>query len=862
MSIEQQVNINVTTTGLDKTSEDLTQATIKTKEFNQNLVQTSQQTDLSSRAFMKFFMGATQAAAGVSILFGSTSKEAAALTRQLNQAILIVYAFGGAMKVFETAPKLFGAIINTFEKISAAIKTANVAAIENTTTEVANSAAATEAAAAQTEYGAAVMAGIPAKLNASIAAVDYTIKLNAEAIAVSEAAEAQHELNYGLFEAQISEELAAGASAARLEELGLEADMEWVASDAAEEHTAALELEADALVAQRAELVALLPEQAGVTAGLSAMIMKAGIYVAAAAAVAYIIYQIYDSFTSAEKSAKSYEKALDGTVAKDEKLRSSLNESIESIGKLNIEWEVMSGAMTESEGKIAELQLDYSDKLAIMKQDTDKKIDDILDKYNTFWSKIKNVFSSGAADLKKSLTEQYDITSDDSKKQIKLAEETRDKVYNAWYEGIQKRIKSLEEYLAKTDKDTEDAAKTALENYKKYLNEEEELNKARIENRHAADLNTFDEEKELQENTLKYLKLQYATGIIDYTEYQTKVLSLNTETIKTTEKDLEELSDKITNTHKKLLVGPTEMTKYTSDFTDSIKGMWSKAEEKINDYQDTLKRLLADPKSSPDEIANAIKDIVSQEEIVNNLTKEYNYALETTKEKVKDWLSEINNIGQTIENISTQSYNNAQTASDNYYNREYKNLETLHNAKRMTDAQYQKEKTALDVKNAEAQKQLHIKQAQDDKASKAFGIIMATAEAEMQGYAQLGPIGGAIAAAITAAIGAVELGLVMSQPLPTFAKGGLVKMGTGGVVPTDTGTDTVPAMLTPGEFVMNKKTTQQFLPELYNMNNGQGNLAKEIGAEIANNLIVVNNVQQTSTLQDRIVRVRNRAFLK
>ena len=55
---------------------------------------------------------------------------------------------------------------------------------------------------------------------------------------------------------------------------------------------------------------------------------------------------------------------------------------------------------------------------------------------------------------------------------------------------------------------------------------------------------------------------------------------------------------------------------------------------------------------------------------------------------------------------------------------------------------------------------------------------------------------------------------------PGFANGGVVYAAGGQQIFQPKGTDTVPAMLTPGEFVVNKKSTQANLPLLKNINNG------------------------------------------
>jgi hypothetical protein len=55
------------------------------------------------------------------------------------------------------------------------------------------------------------------------------------------------------------------------------------------------------------------------------------------------------------------------------------------------------------------------------------------------------------------------------------------------------------------------------------------------------------------------------------------------------------------------------------------------------------------------------------------------------------------------------------------------------------------------------------------------------------------------------------------------AKGGLIYRADGGAAPVNwspKGTDTVPAMLTPGEFVINRDSTQRYLPILEAINNG------------------------------------------
>ena len=70
----------------------------------------------------------------------------------------------------------------------------------------------------------------------------------------------------------------------------------------------------------------------------------------------------------------------------------------------------------------------------------------------------------------------------------------------------------------------------------------------------------------------------------------------------------------------------------------------------------------------------------------------------------------------------------------------------------------------------------------------------------------------------------------------TRAKGGLIYRAVGGPAPvnwTPRGTDSVPAMLTPGEYVINRSSTQKYLPILEAINNGnssQGAIAAAVQA--------------------------------
>lgn len=126
----------------------------------------------------------------------------------------------------------------------------------------------------------------------------------------------------------------------------------------------------------------------------------------------------------------------------------------------------------------------------------------------------------------------------------------------------------------------------------------------------------------------------------------------------------------------------------------------------------------------------------------------------------------------------------------------------------------QEKKLILEKENAEKQSQLRIneeKRKQDiaDRIQKSFQIAIATARNVAD---QPGPYGSLIPFWI--ALGAAQLGIVISKPLPKYAKGTLNVAGRSG------SGDSVHAMLTPGESVLPVDTTRAYHPTIKAVYNG------------------------------------------
>lgn len=93
----------------------------------------------------------------------------------------------------------------------------------------------------------------------------------------------------------------------------------------------------------------------------------------------------------------------------------------------------------------------------------------------------------------------------------------------------------------------------------------------------------------------------------------------------------------------------------------------------------------------------------------------------------------------------------------------------------ISQAQYQKELQRLDEEAEAKKKELALKQFKAQKAANMLNIIANTALAVSRAYVDGGAIGGIALAAIVAAIGAAQLGIVAAQQPPSYAKGGYTK---------------------------------------------------------------------------------------
>ena len=129
-----------------------------------------------------------------------------------------------------------------------------------------------------------------------------------------------------------------------------------------------------------------------------------------------------------------------------------------------------------------------------------------------------------------------------------------------------------------------------------------------------------------------------------------------------------------------------------------------------------------------------------------------------------------------------------------------------------------------------------------DKNAKIAGVIMNTAQGIMAAWAT-NPVVGAIMSGIIAATGAIQLATVVSQSNP-------YKRAFGGWIPGEGYGDSVPTLLTPGEFVVNRQAARENAGLLENINSGRrgANSSTNVFVTIEGNIIGNQDFVETSII--------------
>lgn len=224
------------------------------------------------------------------------------------------------------------------------------------------------------------------------------------------------------------------------------------------------------------------------------------------------------------------------------------------------------------------------------------------------------------------------------------------------------------------------------------------------------------------------------------------------------------------------------------------------------------KAILEDPNLSPESRLKLEEDIakkeielakaVSDAEITaaQRSTDEQKKRIETIAnaiDQASQLMGALSDFASTLYEAQIQKLEEQQEAAQKASDEEIARIEHLAEIGAISQEEAEARKRAAEVKTAKKEEELarkkaalQTRQAKLEKATNIAQTIMNTATAIMRALKDLGPIAGAVAAAMVGAMGAVQLATIVAQPIPKYAKGtkghkgGLAIVGDGGVSET------------------------------------------------------------------------------
>lgn len=154
----------------------------------------------------------------------------------------------------------------------------------------------------------------------------------------------------------------------------------------------------------------------------------------------------------------------------------------------------------------------------------------------------------------------------------------------------------------------------------------------------------------------------------------------------------------------------------------------------------------------------------------------------------KDWKQGLNVAAGALQEFGSAAMNIIGSINDIQSNREQQELNDFKAAQDakaealqerldaglISQEQYDESIEQLNAETEAKEKEIELEQFRREKRMAIVNAIIAGAVAIMQGFAQAGPIGGAILAALQAAMTAAQIAVISSQPEP-YAKGGYIE---------------------------------------------------------------------------------------
>lgn len=470
------------------------------------------------------------------------------------------------------------------------------------------------------------------------------------------------------------------------------------------------------------------------------------------------------------------------------KLRENERQTIKLENKLNIDDLLNPLGKTEGKGKkSADEQAKYQEDIA--KRLSETRISLIDDEYEKERAKAQKKYEENIAFIKGNSEEenklranyeeilQNELRAIDKKYLDKIDEEER------------KRVKDSVKYqLEEKQREYATLAIVSSQNMQKEIDDELERYRQGI-------ISKEQYEKNKAEITQKYA-LQEAQRAIDLLKEQIEISGLS---------DEEKFKIK------------EALAKAEIDLANKVRDDKKKArDEEIEDEKKYWEELEASLQHLEDVSNNAVDGLGTLfSGLMSLITKVVRYG----KLEIEDLLGSISAISeglisimvgmydQQIEKIEEQQEKNEEAGEE-----EIERIEELAESGVISTEEAEARKRAAEQatadKNKELEKQkadLEQKQAKWQKANSIIQTTIATSQAIMKALAEAGPFAGPILAAVIGAMGAAQVAIIASQPIPKYAKGtdnhpgGLAIVGDGGrkeVIETDNGAYITPSVPT------------------------------------------------------------------
>lgn len=197
------------------------------------------------------------------------------------------------------------------------------------------------------------------------------------------------------------------------------------------------------------------------------------------------------------------------------------------------------------------------------------------------------------------------------------------------------------------------------------------------------------------------------------------------------------------------------------------------SELKASDALPEAERLTAEKRQEIAEKLSKAKLDLSAVEVENNKKKNQVDIL-SEREKAeqilnisRDLTSALNDLASALFETKIQNIQVEIDKNNEYYDKQIEQAEGNEKQIDLLEKERDKKNAVLEEKKKKEQR----KQAVANKAAAIAQAVVSTALAVIQAYAQLGPIGGTIGAALVAAVGAIQIAAIAAQPIPKYKMG-------------------------------------------------------------------------------------------